>query len=243
MKYFTYILLCLIVSCANKAINKDGPPENPRKIPKYNVVAKKMPRSKYGNPESYKVYKKTYHVLDSGRGYKKRGKASWYGKKFHKKRTSSGEPYDMYKFTAAHKTLPIPSYVKVTNLENHKELIVKVNDRGPFHEGRIIDLSYAAAYKLGVLEYGTALVEVVNINFAKMQFFIQAGSFNSKKSALRLAQDIKIKLQLPASLQNIRDKFIVRIGPYLDRSKLAGIKTKLANTGVSGSFITVDKTS
>lgn len=118
------------------------------------------PRSKYGNPASYEVFGETYHVLPTARGYSERGKASWYGEEFHGKRTSSGEPYNMHAMTAAHRTLPLPSYVRVTNLQNRREIIVRVNDRGPFHDDRIIDLSFAAATELGILRNGTADVEV-----------------------------------------------------------------------------------
>ncbi|MBI3343331.1 MAG: septal ring lytic transglycosylase RlpA family protein [Gammaproteobacteria bacterium] len=118
------------------------------------------PYSKYGNPPYYEVNGRLYHTLSNSAGYVERGIASWYGTKFHGRRTSSGEPYDLYGVTAAHKTLPLPSYVLVTNLNNGRNLVVRVNDRGPFHEERLIDLSYAAAGKLGVLPTGTALVEV-----------------------------------------------------------------------------------
>ncbi|MEO6696998.1 MAG: septal ring lytic transglycosylase RlpA family protein [Gammaproteobacteria bacterium] len=118
------------------------------------------PYSKYGNPTYYEVNGRLYHTLSSSAGYVERGIASWYGTKFHGRRTSSGEPYDLYAVTAAHKTLPLPSYVLVTNLNNGRNLVARVNDRGPFHQDRIIDLSYAAAGKLGVLPTGTALVEV-----------------------------------------------------------------------------------
>ncbi len=118
------------------------------------------PRSRYGNPDSYEVFGKRYSVLPSAKGYRERGIASWYGTKFHGRRTSSGEPYDMFAITAAHKSLPLPSYVRVTNLENGRSLIVRVNDRGPFHPGRIIDLSYTAAVRLGVYAKGSARVEV-----------------------------------------------------------------------------------
>ena len=100
------------------------------------------PKSRYGNPESYVVFGKRYYVKDSSKGYVETGIASWYGTKFHGRRTSSGETYDMYAMTAAHKTLPLPTYVEVTNLNNGRSIIVKVNDRGRFHEIRIIDLSY-----------------------------------------------------------------------------------------------------
>ena len=117
------------------------------------------PRARTGN-RSYSVLGKRYQVLDSAADYVEEGGASYYGNKFHGRRTSSGEVYDMYAFTAAHKTLPLPSYARVTNLDNGKSVVVKVNDRGPFHPGRIIDLSYAAAVKLGYREKGTARVEV-----------------------------------------------------------------------------------
>jgi rare lipoprotein A len=122
------------------------------------------PRSKYGNPESYEVNGQTYRVLDTARGYRERGLASWYGEDFHGKRTSSGEPYNMHAMTAAHRTLPLPSYVRVTNLQNRREVIVRVNDRGPFHGDRIIDLSFAAATELGIVRDGTAEVEVVAVD-------------------------------------------------------------------------------
>ncbi len=118
------------------------------------------PRSKRGNPASYEVFGRTYYVMDSADGFVQQGIASWYGPDFHGKTTSSGDLYDMYKMTAAHKTLPIPAYVRVTNLENGKSSVVRVNDRGPFIEGRIIDLSFVAAQKLGVVANGTARVEI-----------------------------------------------------------------------------------
>lgn len=124
------------------------------------AVPKDEPRSKYGNPASYVVNGRTYHVMKSGSGYVERGIASWYGEKFHGRRTSSGEAYDMYAMTAAHKSLPLPTYVEVTNLQNGKRIVVKVNDRGPFHENRVIDLSWTGAAKLDILGKGTGLVEV-----------------------------------------------------------------------------------
>ncbi len=122
------------------------------------------PKAKLGNMDSYVVYGKTYRPKSTSRDFVERGIASWYGPKFHGKKTSSGERYDMHQWTAAHKTLPLPSYVLVTNLENGRSLIVKVNDRGPFVGDRIIDLSYAAAKELGVDKKGTALVQVTSID-------------------------------------------------------------------------------
>jgi rare lipoprotein A len=139
----------------------DGGPMQPfdaSNVP--DAVPENAPRSKYGNPSSYEVFGRRYHVMRDARGYQERGVASWYGTKFHGARTSSGERYDMYSMTAAHKTLPLPTWVRVTNLENHRSVVVKVNDRGPFHQNRIIDLSYSAALKLGIVGKGTGLVEV-----------------------------------------------------------------------------------
>lgn len=124
------------------------------------AIPKDEPRSKYGNPSSYVVNGKTYHVMNNSEGFSEQGIASWYGEKFHGRRTSSGETYDMYAMTAAHKSLPLPTFVEVRNLQTGKKIVVKVNDRGPFHENRVIDLSYTAASKLGILGKGTGLVEV-----------------------------------------------------------------------------------
>ena len=128
----------------------DGPPDDENidlaSIP--DAIPRDEPYSRYGNPASYEALGKTYYVLPSAAGFTQTGRASWYGKQFHGRRTSSGEPYNMFKMTAAHKRLPIPSYVRVTNLDTGKQVIVRVNDRGPFHDGRIIDLSYVAARRL-----------------------------------------------------------------------------------------------
>ncbi|MGB1580016.1 MAG: septal ring lytic transglycosylase RlpA family protein [Nevskiales bacterium] len=157
--------LCLaIAGCGGQPIHvsNDGPPiTGPIVIDRVaDVEVKDEHIGKAGNPASYVVFGRRYFVMRNHEGYKERGYASWYGKKFHGRKTSNGEIYDMYKLTAAHKTLPIPSYVRVTNLENGKQAILRVNDRGPFKKGRIIDLSYTAAYKLGVIKKGTAWVEV-----------------------------------------------------------------------------------
>ena len=141
---------------------QDSAPDDPLhdvdQIPEPDVVAE--PRSRYGNRSPYKVLGKSYSVRDTAEGYVEQGQASYYGNKFHGRRTSNLEVYDMYALTAAHKTLPLPSFARVTNLENGKSVVVRVNDRGPFHAGRVIDLSYAAAVKLGYRSKGTARVEV-----------------------------------------------------------------------------------
>lgn len=144
---------------------KDAYPESPpdvSQVPDAEPVAE--PPAKYGNKSPYTVLGETYVLLPTAKGYRQTGKASWYGKKFHGLRTSSGERYDMYKMSAAHRTLPLPSYVRVTNLANNRSVIVKVNDRGPFHSERIMDLSYAAAARLDMLKAGTAHVRLEAID-------------------------------------------------------------------------------
>jgi rare lipoprotein A len=157
------VLIVLIAGCA-----KDGPPRTgsffPRELPP-DPVPRQESRSRYGNGPIYEVFGQSYEVMDSNYGYKERGVASWYGKKFHGRMTSNQERYDMYGMTAAHKSLPLPTYVRVENLRNHKSIIVRVNDRGPFVDNRIIDLSYSAAKKLDMITTGTSLVEVTAISF------------------------------------------------------------------------------
>jgi rare lipoprotein A len=145
---------------------KDGPPQRQPIDLSYipDAVPRIEPPCKYGNPAMYEVYNKRYFVMPSSRGYVQRGMASWYGRKFHQRYTSCREPYDMFAMTAAHPTLPLPTYVQVTNLENGRTVVVRVNDRGPFRAGRILDLSYAAAYKLDALGPGTIPVEVKAID-------------------------------------------------------------------------------
>jgi len=123
-------------------------------------VVQALPRSRYGNRSPYQVLGRSYHVLDDASGFVETGIASYYGEKFHGRRTSNQEVYDMYAFTAAHKSLPLPSFARVTNLDNGQSVVVRVNDRGPFHAGRVIDLSYAAAVKIGIHESGLGRVEV-----------------------------------------------------------------------------------
>jgi rare lipoprotein A len=139
-----------------------SPPPKPDSMP--DAVPRIEPRARSGNPPFYHVFGKRYYVLSSSVGYRERGVASWYGPGFHKVRTSIGEPYDMYGMSAAHKTLPLPAYVHVTNLQNGRSVVVRVNDRGPFVGNRIIDLSYSAAAKLDMLRNGTAMVEVRTID-------------------------------------------------------------------------------
>ncbi len=154
------LLTALLIGCGAQPY-RDGAPRGHVDVDSIpDAVPKHEPRSKYGNPTSYEQFGKTYHTLQSSHDFMERGIASWYGTKFHGRRTSSGEDYNMYLMTAAHKTLPLPSYAEVTNLDNGRRIVVKINDRGPFHEDRIIDLSYAAAIKLGINKTGTGRVEI-----------------------------------------------------------------------------------
>lgn len=158
-------VMCLLTSCSWFRKPVDGPPNfyvDETKIP--DAVPKPEPLAKYGNYPSYVVFGKRYYTLKSSKHYSAVGTASWYGTLFHKRRTSSGERYDMLAMTAAHRTLPLPTYVEVTNLRNHRRVIVKVNDRGPFHSKRLIDLSYVAAKKLGMIGHGTTVVRVTAID-------------------------------------------------------------------------------
>jgi len=193
----------LAAGCGS-APQRDGPPArdvDPASVP--DAVPRAEPKSRYGNPPSYVVLGKRYHVLDSSHGYVERGIASWYGKKFHGRRTSSGEPYDMYRMTAAHRTLPLPTYAEVVNLQNGRRAVVRINDRGPFHANRIIDLSYAAARRLGIVARGTGLVEVraidagapppdpaARVRIARPEgatLYLQVGAFVTRLNAERLS--------------------------------------------------------
>lgn len=159
------LFAALLLAGCGGVERRDGTPApilDPGKI--HDAVPRREPITGAGNKSPYTVLGKTYYVLPSAKGYRARGYASWYGTKFHGRSTANGERYDVYAMTAAHCTLPIPTYVKVTNLENGRTAIVRVNDRGPFVNNRLIDLSYAAAVKLGYAHKGTTLVEVEAID-------------------------------------------------------------------------------
>ena len=221
------VAVLLQAGCAGKkekAEPGDGP--SSRKITAADVhdaVPVDEPRARYGNHSPYTVLGKTYTVLPSSKGYHERGIASWYGSKFHGRRTSSGEPYDMHLATAAHKSLPLPTYAEVTNLDNGRKMIVKINDRGPFHEDRIIDLSYAAAIKLGVDQTGTARIDVRAIDVSKSKrvavkvadgTFLQVGAFGKRKTAEDLAGKMMAAQLKPVSVKKSRGLYKVWIGPY-----------------------------
>ncbi|MCL9684968.1 septal ring lytic transglycosylase RlpA family protein [Legionella maioricensis] len=219
-------------------IQQDGAPTKKKAITFKEPVPTKEPLSRYGNPTEYYVDGRTYEVLKSSTGYKTRGIASWYGTKFHKQRTSSGEPYDMYVMTAAHKTLPLPTYVKVKNLNNGRVAVVKVNDRGPFHADRVIDLSYAAALKLGVFPKGTAPVEIETLMgpAGQAHYYLQAGAFSSEVLARRLKEKLVHISPSPVFIEHYKQHYVVRVGPFGDKHMADNLKMKLAKNGVTGSF-------
>jgi rare lipoprotein A len=261
IQFYFSILICFTFSaCGGVKIvptSSDAAPSKQIDVSRVpNAVPKHEPRSRYGNPKSYVVFGKRYYVMDSSVGFVEKGIASWYGTKFHGRRTSSGETYDMYAMTAAHKNLPLPTYVKVTNLNNGKYVIVKVNDRGPFHENRIIDLSYTAAIKLDIVKNGTGLVEVRAIqpgeaipvrsaesapvkavtNYNNSGFYIQVGSFGELANAERLRQKLgplgDHLVKISQAIVEGKTLYRVRIGPLTDIDHSDSITAKLESFGV-----------
>lgn len=266
---FILSLSLLISGClSNQSINEstapqpsqivDGPPDVPFDASKIKPAQPKWePRSRYGNHSPYTVAGVEYSLRSSRQNYEEVGIASWYGSKFHGRRTSSWEPYDMFQMTAAHKTLPLPSYLEVTNLENGRSTVVRVNDRGPFHPQRIVDLSYAAAHVLGITEKGTAKVKIktialtnpqpngsqllakaeqaapssANRDLDNGQLYLQLGAFENLDTALALQSQIIQFTQTPVSISRIerQNKTLhrVQIGPFDQWQDLADTSATL----------------
>ena len=239
------LALLLLTACAGDKKKQAEPGDGPssRKMTAADVrdaVPKNEPLARYGNHSPYTVLGKTYTVLPSSKGYHERGIASWYGSKFHGRRTSSGELYDMHLATAAHKSLPLPTYAEVTNLDNGRKMIVKINDRGPFHEGRIIDLSYAAAIKLGVDKTGTARIDVraIDVKTSKRSSvkvadgtFLQVGAFSKRKTAEELAGKMVAAQLKPVSVQKSRGLYKVWIGPYASEAEIEASARRVVELG------------
>jgi rare lipoprotein A len=269
----TCLLLVVVLVLAGCSASPSRPPPNPR-APQVNVppsaetpappsaaamdaipdaVPRVEPRSSRGNPVAYEVFGKRYFVLATADGYRERGVASWYGPTFHARPTSSGEPYDMYAMTAAHKTLPIPAYVRVTNLGNGRSVVVRVNDRGPFVDNRIIDLSYTAAHKLDMTRAGTAFVEVEAITPGALGevaqgvaaqppaaiqspvLFLQAGAFGVATNANQLAERLRregiesVRVLGPDAASSL---FRVRVGPIADVATFDSTAQRIERLGV-----------
>ncbi len=252
-------MLCiLLVSCAGKE-TRDG--EEPQDGPSLqNLTAADVPdaqprneqRARYGNHSPYEVFGKKYFVMESSRGYRERGVASWYGSKFHGRRTSSGEPYDMHIATAAHKSLPLPTYAEVTNLDNGRRVVVKINDRGPFKDDRLIDMSYGAALRLGMTETGTARVEVRAIDAGgsgvvstarahtsnstsnstlASATYLQVGAYGQRDNAQDLAGRLARSDLEPVSIDEDGDLYRVWLGPFTSNSEVERIIQRVIDLG------------
>jgi len=261
---FVLILLSACATPRGGYYQDDGPHDRPRDVSQVpDAVPRVEPLSERGN-KPYKVFGVSYQPLTTAGGYRERGVASWYGKKFHGRLTSSGEPYDMYAMTAAHKTLPLPSYVRVRNLNNGRSVVVRVNDRGPFLHNRLIDLSYAAAYKLGVIGTGTGVVEVEGltgheppVTLARApdiipkavaseppRLFLQVGAFASRANAegLRdrlLRADFR-PVQIHQSGRNATPMYRVRIGPLNSVDESDQLASRVQAHGLPNPVIVVD---
>lgn len=260
------IFLVLFSGCTSEI--KDGPPHyyvDVSKIP--NAKPKPLPRSKYGNPPSYMVNGKRYHVLKSTCGYIQRGIASWYGTKFQGQLTSTREPYNMLAMTGASPVLPIPCFVRVTNLSNRRSVIIKINDRGPFAPHRIIDLSYAAAEKLGYANRGTAFVEVKTINLSRYspiqsimlskssahishslyssRLFLQLGVFHQATHAESLKRELSVYIRKPVlilkRIYNQLPIYTVQIGPLTSISESDYLNKKLKKLGFERPMIIINE--
>ncbi len=261
------LALTLLSGCGTRvAVERDGPgSRDVSQVP--DAVPRVEPISRGGNPESYVVFGKRYYPMKTSLGYVERGIASWYGSKFHGRKTSNGEVYDMYRMTAAHKTLPLPTFVKVTNLENGRQVVLRVNDRGPFHSNRIIDLSYAAASRIGMLGKGTALVEVRAIDPRAPQpriarttptqavqpprrpaaqatpaprIFLQAGAFSSNFNAERLRSRLENGLSRSVRIAASGTVHRVQVGPLASVEIADQVAAELAGLGVAEPLVVID---
>jgi rare lipoprotein A len=230
------------------------PPANLEGTP--DAVPRAEPRSAHGNPPFYDVLGRRYFVLASADGYSERGVASWYGPTFHGGSTSSGEPYDMYGMTAAHKTLPLPTYARVTNLRNGRSVVVRINDRGPFVANRLIDLSYTAAAKLDMLREGTTLVEVRVLTpgvpdtltrssaVPATELYVQAGAFADEQNAQRLLERLHAaglaSAFVVSPLVSKSHLYRVRLGPVANVAEFDQLATRLQSLGIADARLASD---
>jgi rare lipoprotein A len=220
------------------------------------AVPRAEPRSAHGNPAFYDVFGQRYYVLPSAEGYLERGVASWYGPTFHGGNTSSGELYDMYGMTAAHKTLPLPSYARVTNLRNGKSVIVRINDRGPFVANRLIDLSYTAAAKLDMIQGGTTLVEVRaltpgvpdeltrSVESPAAALYVQAAAFadpdNAQRTLARLQAAGLSNASIVSPVEGRSHLYRVRLGPVRSVAEFDEVAARLATLGFADARLASD---
>lgn len=257
--FIVFTVLLSVSACASRshinhdAVNIDGPPlltvdlsniKNAK--PRYEILGR------YGNPESYTVRGKKYTPQQKRTPHKEKGIASWYGRKFHGRLTSSREPYDMLAMTAAHTTLPLPSYVTVTNLLNNKKIIVRVNDRGPFAAGRIIDLSYAAATKLEMIDRGTAPVEIEVIlqpephhltkTHQNNNIYIQMAAFSERRRAIALSNKLNAFFTTRVTATYLQGKTLYRVrsGPFVDNDTARTALKSLSKQGHNGKIVVLN---
>ena len=266
LKKVALVLLSIaIVGCSSTnttnsgrySMRYDKAPDRPVDVSHVkDAVPRVEPKSRGGNKSPYTVFGKQYWIMPSSLGYNEVGTASWYGKKFHGHKTSNGEIYDMYKMSAAHKSLPIPTYLKVTNLANNRQVIVRVNDRGPFHGNRILDLSYAAASKLDMLKHGTAKVRVEAIDPRAWQKsgavvaapasapvttaiagrYLQVGAYSSRDSAEYVESQLRpllpdLAVLIRPTTSNNRTLYRVQIGPLKQSTSLSELTQKVEQMG------------
>jgi rare lipoprotein A len=223
------------------------PPSDAELLAVPDAVPRHEPRARLGNPAFYEVLGQRYTILADSSGYLERGVASWYGRDFHGERTSTGEPYDMYSMTAAHRTLPLPAYARVTNLRNGRSIVVRINDRGPFKSNRIIDLSYAAALRLDMVRDGTTLVEVRALTpdgappppSRAGEIYAQAGAFAVEANARTLRDQIAaagvdhVLLRADAGAGG-GTLYRVRIGPIDSVAAFDALVARLRGAGIGG---------
>ncbi len=253
----TAVALAALMLTACSSNVRDSAPSGSVSLPDLpgDPVPRPEPRSRYGNGPVYEVLGETYRVMDSSSGYRERGVASWYGKKFHGRLTSNREPYDMYAMTAAHKTLPLPTFVEVRNLRNDRTIIVRVNDRGPFVHNRIIDLSYAAALKLDMVRDGTSLVEVTAISFDDLPpgdrpvRIVEPAEAPASASAASVtpipasegAQSPSATEGRSAAPVTQEHEIFVQVGAFGDRANAERRRAALLSGGIGGAFIFADE--
>jgi len=266
LKIFPIIYILFLTGCQSVLLEKlnkstessggyyldDGPDKNiPKDLDRIpNAAPKKEALSRTAN-RPYLVFKKKYTPMTKLEPFSETGYASWYGKKYHGNKTSIGEVYDMYQMTGAHKTLPLPCFVKVTNLINQKSVVIRVNDRGPFIKNRVIDLSYAAAHRLEIIEKGSELVKVEVISpladstqYKSLNaFYIQVGAFSDQGNAVKLLNRIT-KNKTDKIANKIIKKgslYSLMIGPYNSRNKADEISKSLSKKFSLNTFIILDK--
>lgn len=255
--FLVFLGILLLTGCftSHTQPTQDGPPKAFQDVSKIKEPTPHyLPKSRYGNPAQYRVNGKTYHVRSTAVGYNERGIASWYGSKFSRKLTSTRDVYDPYKMTAASPVLPIPCYARVTNLENGRSVIVKVNDRGPFAPNRIIDLSYAAAIKLGYERQGTALVDVAAIDtkrpsalpaaphISHPKIYLQVGAFHELVHADDLKSQMAFITHKSTHIEASRSSpplYRVQIGPLKGVGEADKVQALVLKTGIGHPFTTI----